>query len=389
MKNKLELIEDRNRLTDKITEIIAKGEAEVRELNEGEMSELTKIRADIELVNEEIRKIENETKNENKNKEQRMEFNLLETIANVANGKPLNERSLEVIEAGKAECRKSGINYQGQIQLPVAEERSIVTNENIKAEDKMQILPALYNRSVLASLGATFLTGLTGDIAIPSYSGSNVTWEGEIVDAKDGKGTFASVKYSPKRLTAFLDISKQFLIQDSVGAESMLKQDIVNALIEKLEATLLGNGVGDSNTPAGLFKTITPTPSVATYTKVVELETALETAKVYGELKFAMSPAAKAKMKVTQAFSGAGAGILNGSEMDGLAFESTGNIPANCFALGKWSDYVVAQFGGIDITVDPYSQASKGMVRLVINAYFDGKPRRNESFVTASTTTVG
>lgn len=388
MKDKLELIEERNRLTDRLTEIIHTGETEVRELNEGEMSELTKLRTDIEVVNEEIRKIENETKNENKNKEKRMEFNLLETIANVANGKPLNERSLEVIEAGKAECRKSGINYQGQIQLPVAEERSIAGDTVTKSEDKLQIMPALREKSVLANLGATFLTGLVGDIAIPKYSGSSVTWEGEVAAAKDGEGTFDSVKYSPKRLTAKIDISKQFLIQDSVGAEAMLKQDIVNALIEKLEATLLGKAAGSATQPAGLFNIVTPTASVSTYAKVVALESALESAKVMGEIKFALSPAAKATMKTTPTFTNGNTGIVTGNEMDGLSFESTGNIPANYFAAGKWSDYVVAQFGGLDITVDPYSQAANGMVRLVINGYFDAKPRRNESFVTASTGTI-
>jgi hypothetical protein len=34
-----------------------------------------------------------------------------------------------------------------------------------------------------------------------------------------------------------------------------------------------------------------------------------------------------------------------------------------------------------DLTVDPFTQAPNGMIRLVINAYFDAKPRRTEAFV--------
>lgn len=34
-----------------------------------------------------------------------------------------------------------------------------------------------------------------------------------------------------------------------------------------------------------------------------------------------------------------------------------------------------------DLTVDPYTQATNGKVRLVINAYFDAKPRRAEAFI--------
>jgi hypothetical protein len=33
-----------------------------------------------------------------------------------------------------------------------------------------------------------------------------------------------------------------------------------------------------------------------------------------------------------------------------------------------------------DLTVDPYTQAASGKVRLVINAFFDAKPRRAEAF---------
>ena len=37
--------------------------------------------------------------------------------------------------------------------------------------------------------------------------------------------------------------------------------------------------------------------------------------------------------------------------------------------------------GAIDLTIDPYTQAANGKVRLVVNAYFDAKPRRTEAFI--------
>ena len=38
-------------------------------------------------------------------------------------------------------------------------------------------------------------------------------------------------------------------------------------------------------------------------------------------------------------------------------------------------ELVIGQWGGYDITVDPYTKAADGQVRLVINAYFDAKLR--------------
>lgn len=82
------------------------------------------------------------------------------------------------------------------------------------------------------------MTGLVGNVSIPTYDGSTVGWAGEVDAAADGAGTFGEVELSPKRLTAYVDISKQFLIQDSVSAEALLRKDIVDAISNKLEATI-------------------------------------------------------------------------------------------------------------------------------------------------------
>jgi hypothetical protein len=50
-----------------------------------------------------------------------------------------------------------------------------------------------------------------------------------------------------------LNISKRFLIQDSAGVDEMLRRDILRAVEEQLEKTLLGSQTGlADNYPAGL-----------------------------------------------------------------------------------------------------------------------------------------
>ena len=144
-------------------------------------------------------------------------FSLLKAINDVANNRNLDEKSQEIVNAGIAEMRKAGQSYSGQIVLPV-EERSTVqatvtsAGEEVVAEDKLNILEPLRANLVLTGAGASYMTGLVGNVSIPVYSGSNVGWAGEIADAADGAGTFSEVNLEPKRLTAYLDISKQFLI---------------------------------------------------------------------------------------------------------------------------------------------------------------------------------
>ena len=228
------------------------------------------------------------------------------------------------------------------------------------------------------------MTGLVGNISIPAYSGSQVTWEGEIAEAKDGAGTFTEVKLEPHRLTAYIDLSKQFLIQDSVSAEEMLKRDIVNAIANKLEATILGDGSelgADANAPEGLLKGVTADSEAIDYEGIVAMETELEEANVRGDIKFVVSPSAKAALKTTKLDAGSGKFVMEGNEVNGYPVLCTSAVNGKGVIYGNFNDFVIGQWGGIDLTVDPYTQAANGKVRLVINAYFDAKPRRAEAFV--------
>ena len=307
-------------------------------------------------------------------------FSLIKAINDVVNNRNINEDALNVIEMGATEMRKSGLSYSGQIQLPVEERGTAIAatvatdGQEIVATDKLNILEPLRGKSILAEAGATFLTGLVGNISIPNYTGSTCGWKGELEAADNGKGTFGSVELSPKRLTAYIDISKQFLTQDSVGAEEMLRSDIVNALIAKLEQTIFGDAVGDTTKPAGIFngaEVVAPS-----YAGVCAAEAALT--DYLGDKRFVMSPTAKSSFKQTT-ISGEKSDLrllMQGNEVDGYPVSASSNVVAGGYAFGDFSELVVAQWGGIDIVVDPYTLATKNAIRLVINAFFDAKVRR-------------
>lgn len=308
-------------------------------------------------------------------------FSLVKAINDVVNNRNINEDALNVIEMGATEMRKSGLSYSGQIQLPVEERGDAVAatvatdGKEIVATDKLNILSPLMGKSILAEAGATFLTGLVGNISIPNYTGSTCGWKGELEAADNGKGTFGSVELSPKRLTAYIDISKQFLTQDSVGAEEMLRADIVNSLVAKLEQTIFGDAAGDTTKPAGIFNGAEV--AAPSYQGVCEAEAAVT--DYSGEKRFVMSPTAKSAFKQAT-ISGTKSDLrllLEDGEVDGYPVSDSSNVVAGGYAFGDFSELVVAQWGGIDIVVDPYTLATKNAIRLVINAYFDAKVRRN------------
>lgn len=331
---------------------------------------------------------DNKKENKRKLNFKNMEFRLLNAINAIANNKQVDETSAAVIGAGVEEMRKSGLSYGGQIQIPTSELRATITvateGEDVVPTDLYDILEPLRAKNVLVAAGAKFLTGLVGDVQVPSMNAGNVTWEGETAAAKDAGYTFSSVKLSPKRLTAYVDISKQFLVQDSKSAEALIRQDIINAINTKLEATILGTEAGTTTKPAGIFngKTVN---KIASFADVCKLEANIEDANVNGECKYVMSNKAKAAFRNMAKSTKSTELVMEGGSIDGTAVLNTSNVQNQDVVYGDFSNLAIGQWGGIDLTVDPYTKAAEGQVRLVVNAYFDAKVLREGAFAYGTT----
>lgn len=348
---------------------------------------------------------ENETEDEEKpeDKEQRnnqnistnmtKKFSLIKAISDVTNNRSLDDVAKEVVRKGAEEMRKSGLAIAGSIQLPVMEnaDEEVRANgvlaqtatagaENI-ATEKLDILEPLRANMVMSQAGATYLTGLVGNISIPAYTGSNVGWAGETAAAANGAGDWSEIKLQPHRLTAYVDVSKEFLLQDSNDAEAMLRRDIIAAIGNKLESTILGADAGTDEKPSGLFDGVTAMTTAVKFGDIVDAEAELDAANVSGAYTYILSPKAKAALRTLSKDAGSGRFVLEDGEIEGSKALVSSNVVAKGMVVGDFSDYVIAQWGAIDLVVDNYTKATEGKVRLVVNAYFDAKPRRATSFV--------
>ena len=320
-------------------------------------------------------------------------FSLIKAINDVTNNRSLDDVAKEVVAKGIAEMRKSGLAVAGSIQLPVMEteneevrangvlaQTATAGAENI-ATEKLDILEPLRANMVMSQAGATYLTGLVGNVSIPAYTGSNVGWAGEVAAAANGAGDWSEIKLQPHRLTAYVDVSREFLIQSSNDAEAMLRRDIIAAIGNKLEATILGADAGTDEKPEGLFNGVTAMTSAVKFGDIVDAEAELDAANVTGAYTYILSPKAKAALRTLSKDAGSGRFVLEDGEIEGSKALVSSNVVAKGLVVGDFSDYVIAQWGAIDLVVDNYSKSTEGKVRLVVNAYFDAKPRRATSFV--------
>ena len=324
---------------------------------------------------------EKEDKRTSNNIIMNQEFRLINAINDIANNRNLSELDSAVIKASANEMRALGINASGQIQLS-GEKRtlSVATADGVVSTEVENILAPLRDNNVLVNAGAKFLTNLKGNVKLPVMGASNCAWEDETTDAQDAGTTITSKELSPKRLCCFIDVSKQFLLQDGADAEATLRQDIVNAISEKLQKTVLGAGVGSSKQPAGIFNGATPT-TATTFADICKIESAVDDANVGGNRAYIVSNKAKAGLRNMAKSTKSTQLVMENGEIDGTPVYSTSSVEGKNFAYGDFSNLVIAQWGGIDLIVDAVSSsvATAGCVRLIINAFFDAVVVRPEA----------
>lgn len=412
MKNTVELNKEKEALKTRCKTIVEGAKTEMRMLSQDELNEIDSNKERISGIDEEIRSIEDQLKSydslldfntkkvnvmkaEERNVtvgESREKVSLLKMIEKAASHRNFSDAEEDFISRGKALNASAGLATSGDIQI-ATESRAAFTvgtdHNDVVATDIQNILDPLRAKNVLVQAGAKFLTGLRGDIQYPILSGANVGWLAETASAADGAGTISAVSIQPKRLSAYIDISKQFLAQDSADCEAAILRDIVNAVNDKLEATVLGK---ESDDPAhfSLFYNQTPT-SISNYAGLCNLEASVENANIFGKMSYLVSPGAKAALrgmakstKVTQL-------VLEGGDIDGTPVYSSTNVgkgvgsgtpfvQSGNLIYGDFTNLVIGQWGGLDLTIDTVTQAVAGKVRVIINAFFGVGVLRPQAF---------
>lgn len=259
----------------------------------------------------------------------------------------------------------------------------------------------LRNAMVINGLGAQFLSGLNGNVAIPRQTGGAgfyMVAESNLVTASDQ--AFDQVTLAPKTGAAKTVISRKLMLQSSIDAEAMVRNDLASAIGLGIQNMAI-NGSGSSNQPTGILAT-SGIGSVAggtngaapTWANMIDLETAISVANAdVGNMAYLTN--AKVRGKLKQTFKNATYGEnpvwTDGNLVNGYNAAVTNAVPSNltkgtasgtCSAIvfGNFADLIVGLWGGLELQVDPYSSGDTGAV--IVRAFqdFDVAVRHAESF---------
>lgn len=331
----------------------------------------------------------------------------LNALANPTNRKAQEEAAFER-EASDAFGSQLGRSAQGlfvpiEVQTrdlvvgtPTAGGNTVATN--LLAANFVELLR---NKLALTGMGAQFLSGLVGQIAIPRQtSGATSYWVAESGAPTESQQAFDQVTMTPKTVGAFTDISRKLLLQSSMDVEGFVRNDLATVLALAIDLAAI-NGSGSNNQPTGILNT-SGIGSVAggtnglapTWAHMVDLESQVAVANAdVATMGYLTNAKVRGKLKQTSKVSGQNGFIweAGNTPVNGYMAGVSNQVPSNltkgtssgvCSAIlfGNFSDLIIGQWGVLDLMVDPYSGSTSGTVRVVALQDVDIAVRHAESF---------
>lgn len=298
----------------------------------------------------------------------------------------------EMHQEGRSEMRNNNKGYV--IPSVVLESRSLSAGgANTGAEfvptDKVGFIENLRAKSVLSQAGATMLSNLDGNVSIPKQTSSiTFSWLAENGAVSDSTPGTDSVELSPKRLAGQAILSNRLLNQSSVSVEQMVRNDIDKGAALAFDVAGL-NGSGTGNVPEGILNTTgigTVTTAALSWANIVAMETEVANDNAdFGALKYIFNSAIRGGLKTTLKDAGSGLFLMENGEVNGYGHLVSNQMPANTLLFGNFNDVVMAQWGGLDIIVDPYTNAGTNEIVYTISMDGDIGIRHAESFCSYAT----
>ncbi|MFZ2997570.1 phage major capsid protein [Sphingobium sp.] len=258
-------------------------------------------------------------------------------------------------------------------------------------------ISALTAASVVRGLGATVLTGLTGNLDIPREAASPaIGWVAENAALPTGDPDFDSVTLSPKHAGAISEWSRNMVMQSSPQVEQLLRNMLARDLALAIDrAAIKGGG---ANEPVGILST-------------AGIQTVAYDDGPFGLTNTSADMIAKADIANVDArrsfltTNGVKKSVLKTRDADGLPIPTStifhnepvtfsNQVPTNLnptankhgLIYGDWSELLIGIWSELDILVNPYetNAYAKGNISIRAMATVDCAVRHPAAFVSAT-----
>jgi HK97 family phage major capsid protein len=329
------------------------------------------------------------------------QFSIMKAINALAN--PTDRQAQRDAEF-EFECSEEASKHYGRTAQGIMLPPEVMSNWNtrdLNASDDAGLvgqdfrpesfIDALRNASAVMPL-ATNLNGLQGDVKIPKKTSAATA---AFISAEGGASgesemVIGSVTMSPKTVGVHTDVTRQLMLQSSLDVENLIRDDLAKSMAIAIDDGAL-EGSGSSGNPTGItntsgINTVSLTSAAApTFAEMVSIETAVAVDNaLVGDLAYIINPTNYGTLKTTAKDSGSGLFVAENGQVNGYPVVISNQLTANNYVFGNFNDLLIGFFGGLDITVDPYSNSTSGTVRIVALQSVDVAVRHAVSFCNAS-----
>ena len=394
MKNSKSYKEERAEVIEKMEGLVAS--AEGRDLSSDEQSNFDSLNEKVEELNKMAVRAESFEKlqatkavkevTENTPSEVR-DYSFQDAMNQAATGR-LEGLVKEMDQEARNEARYTGQSFKG-IAIPSSIlTRAAVATAAGNATEVMAWTDQLEANLVLASAGANFYAGVD-NMKFPVFSAINSGFVAETGgSAPAANGTATSVTLSPKKLISIVNVSAEAIAQNA-SIEAALRRNMAQSVAATLEAALLGTS-DVSNAPASIFAdaaagstaAFSAASAIALESAILDAGVQLEGARMAYLVDTNAYTAAKSAAQVSNVsplydnrdktingyFSFVSSNVGNG-----------GGATKDHALFGDFSKVHIAQFGGLDVIYDIYTNAGTGEPRYILTSLVDGDAVQNDT----------
>lgn len=281
----------------------------------------------------------------------------------------------------------------------------------LKGTDLMpeSFIEMLRNRLMVLRMGATEMSGLVGDVAVPRQTaGATGYWVAEDGSITGSTPTLAQMSLTPRTVGAMTELSKKLLVQSTPAADNIVMRDLSGCIGTAIDLAAL-HGTG-TNQPTGIIGVSGISLTYGgtnggdpTYALLCAAEEAVANAAGDGGSQgWLTNPSVRKKLRqiFTNATYGSqplweqsrdpGEGLVLGyragctPQVSRTITRGTSGAACSAMFFGDWSQVVVGLWTGLDLTIDPYSLSATGGLRVVALQIVDVNVRQPGAFAVIS-----
>ncbi len=253
---------------------------------------------------------------------------------------------------------------------------------------------------ILSRLGGRVLYNVQGEPMWPFVSGIEASVLGENETVGESTLTFTTIKSTPKRISAHIPVSRRAINQSNLDLYSLVMESLGDGVARKLNRIICDtNAHGDYK---GAFVTDTMADGTAitrghatdvTTDDILALEHAVLNTMTdnVGDPVYIMNYKMSQKLRNTEIVKGQKEMLLSFYRDGGVHYgmmlgrrvELSNYVPDGYIYFGDFRYLGLPQYGGIDITVDPYTGAKENKILFTLNTEMDMVKIRKEAFASS------